>query len=200
MHDDPAYSSIHIYNEDAGFLKLSVRKLLVSDIPKISDYFLRSDPKFLFNIGIDHKKLPFKEEFYGFLMKEIDSSSRQKQSCHIIWEINGTPIGHSSINKIVYGNEAYLHLHIWNPERRYNGNGTLFIKASITLFFKMFNLKKLFCEPYALNQMPNKILNKLGFEFVKYYETTPELINYHQAVNQWVLTIGKWLHKTHPYY
>jgi len=41
------------------------------------------------------------------------------------------------------------------------------------------------CEPYALNPAPNKILKKVGFTFIKIYETTPGWINFKQKVNQY---------------
>jgi hypothetical protein len=52
-------------------------------------------------------------------------------------------------------------------------------------------LKKLFCEPYALNPAPNKTLEKIGFEFVKEYITTPGWINFEQPVKLWMMDFEK---------
>jgi RimJ/RimL family protein N-acetyltransferase len=80
-----------------------------------------------------------------------------------------------------------MHLHIWNANNRRGGSATQLLKPSIVNFFERFQLRELFCEPYALNAAPNKTLPKAGFHFVKTYETTPGWINFHQPVNLWVL-------------
>jgi RimJ/RimL family protein N-acetyltransferase len=45
----------------------------------------------------------------------------------------------------------------------------------------------LFCEPFADNPAPNKVLPKLGFKFVKRYWTVPGQICPEQEVNLYVL-------------
>ena len=102
-------------------------------------------------------------------------------------------MGHSNINKIVYGDHAYMHLHLWDHGDRQMGNGTYFIKACIRNYFETFDLIDLFCEPHALNPAPNKLLAGTGFRFVKQFETTPGWINFHQKVNRWSLSREKWL-------
>ena len=78
-----------------------------------------------------------------------------------------------------------MHLHIWQPTLRQQGNGTYFVKQSVAHYFEKFHLKNLFCEPYALNQSPNKTLPKAGFEFIKTYEPEIGWINFRQSVNRW---------------
>ncbi len=84
-----------------------------------------------------------------------------------------------------------MHLHIWNSEVRKMGLGTQLVKMSLPYFFKNMNLKKLYCEPYALNPAPNNTLKKVGFEFVKEYITIPGFLNFEQQVNLWELTYDK---------
>jgi hypothetical protein len=60
-------------------------------------------------------------------------------------------IGHSNVNKIKYGKEAYIHLHIWAPEHRKVGIGAEFLRKSANAFIRKFALKSLYCEPYAEN-------------------------------------------------
>jgi hypothetical protein len=48
-------------------------------------------------------------------------------------------------------------------------------------------LKRLFCEPNASNVAPKRTLQSVGFRYVKTYMTVPGPLNYHQAVNRWVL-------------
>jgi hypothetical protein len=43
-----------------------------------------------------------------------------RQSHCTIWQKdNQAIIGHCNVNKLVFGREAYMHLHLWRRERRY---------------------------------------------------------------------------------
>ena len=75
-----------------------------------------------------------------------------------------------------------MHLHIWNRDKRRSGNGLNFIKETIPYYFDNFEIEKLICEPYALNPAPIKVLEKVGFEFVRKYDTTPGWISFYQPV------------------
>ena len=121
------------------------------------------------------------------LESELTKPTQEKEFYYIIWQIDDKPIGHSNINNITYGNNATMHLHIWESENRHAGIGTNLITQTISYYFKNFKLQKLICEPYAENPAPNKILGKIGFKFIKKYKTTPGWINFYQAVNRFEL-------------
>lgn len=103
----------------------------------------------------------------------------------MIWEMDGVPIGHSNVNKIMYGEAAYMHLHLWDREVRQKGMGAAFVKMSLPYFFNNLHLKTIYCEPYALNIAPNRTLEKVGFRFVKKHITTPGFLNFEQEINRW---------------
>ena len=161
---------------------LSVRELQAQDIPSIADYWLHADADYMKGMGVDLAKLPSREEWEAMLTEQINTPLLEKKSYCIIWELDGRAIGHSNINKIVPGKEAFMHLHIWQPLVRRMGYGTRFIHLSIPYFFQGYNLQTLYCEPYALNPAPNHTLEKAGFRFVKEYITTPGWINFEQPV------------------
>ncbi len=167
---------------------LSVREITEQDISPITGYWLNSDPVFMRSMGVDLDKIPTRDAWKEMLMEQLSQSYENKKSYCIIWQVDGKPIGHSNINKIVFGKEAYMHLHIWRPEERKKGLGTSFIKLTLPWFFEKYKLKKLYCEPYALNTAPNKTLQNAGFEFVKEYITTPGWINFEQPVKLWVMS------------
>jgi [ribosomal protein S5]-alanine N-acetyltransferase len=81
-----------------------------------------------------------------------------------------------------------MHLHMWQSDIRKRGYGLELVRQCLPFYFDTFNLKNLFCEPYALNAAPNKTLKKLGFEFLKEYETVPGAISFLQPVNRWRLS------------
>lgn len=171
--------------------KISVRHLESNDHENIVDYFLNSEMDFLINMGVDISKLPHRQEWLDILNSNSKLSIEQRQFFYIIWLADNKPVGHSNINKIVFANEAYMHLHMWNKETRQKGIGFEFLKSTLPYYFDTFKLKNLFCEPSASNIAPNKTLEKLGFDFVKSYETIPGWINSYQTVNRWVLTKEK---------
>ncbi|MTI31863.1 GNAT family N-acetyltransferase [Xanthovirga aplysinae] len=172
-------------------MKLTVREIEYHDIDLIVDYFLNSTAEYLRGMGADKNKLPTKMGWMEILRREYNKEEKDKEHYYIIWEIDSKPVGHCNINKITFGKEAFMHLHLWKSDRRRKGIGFEFLKQTIPFYFRNFKLKALVCEPFALNPAPNKILPKLGFEFEKTYETTPGWINFHQKVNRYILTLKR---------
>ncbi|HLP11053.1 MAG TPA: GNAT family protein [Flavobacteriales bacterium] len=164
---------------------LSIREIIPSDIPLLADYWLNADPAFMRGMGVDLSKMPSRDEWENMLAEQINSDYPDKKAYCIIWLNNGVPCGHSNINKIVFGDEASMHLHLWKNDTRNKGLGTEFVKLSIPLFFDKYRLKKLYSEPYALNPAPHRVLEKAGFIFVKEYTCVPGWINFEQTVKRW---------------
>lgn len=167
--------------------ELSVRELQTADIELIIKYWLDSPPAFLISMGVDLKKLPSMEEFNLMLSGQLKESYEEKKSYCIIWLRNNEPIGHSNVNKINYRKDAYMHLHLWNSENRMKGLGLELVKMTLPCFFNNLCLQTVYCEPYALNPAPNRILRKLGFKFIKEHVTIPGAINFEQPVNLYAL-------------
>lgn len=169
-------------------MKLTVREWKEDDIGSIVDYFLESSPDFLKAMGADYSKLPKREEWIASLIDQFQKPVTQQKYYYIIWMVDQIPIGHSNINYILYGESALMHLHVWDLKHRQKGMGLTFLRQSIPYYFEKFKLKQLNCEPYAFNPAPNKTLRKLGFEFIRQYETKPGPINVLQMVNRYELT------------
>lgn len=165
----------------------NVRELTKDDVDLIIDYFLNSTPEHLLRLGVDETKLPGKNEWRIIILNDLEQPLEKRKFYYVIWEVNDIPVGHSNINDIVFGRQALMHLHLWNPDDRRKGNGTYFIKESLNTYFKKFRLEKIYCQPNALNDAPNKTLERVGFTFLKKYETIPGWLNYKQFVNLWVL-------------
>lgn len=168
-------------------MKLTVRELKLSDIEKIVDYFVKADKDFLIKMGADKSKLPKREEWIKKLEFEYNKPYKKKDFYYIIWLIDNKPVGHSNINKIEFGKDATMHLHLWKNDIRKRGLGSDFLKLSLPYYFKNFELEKIICEPYSKNIAPNKVLEKIGFDLVRTYETIPGWINFQQKVNRFEL-------------
>jgi len=173
--------------------KLSVRELQAGDIALITAYWLGSDEAYLTALGVDITKMPTREEWKEMLLLQLSQRIEEKSSYCIIWQVNDEPVGHSNINRIIYSDHAYMHIHLWNRQYRKGGNGTELIKLTLPWFFKNYNLQTLYCEPYALNAAANKTLQKVGFEFVKQYTTTPGWLNFEQEVKLWALSRARFV-------
>lgn len=164
---------------------LSVRELEKKDIPLIADYWCNADDAYLEGMGVEVSMMPTREQFTARLEAQLALSYPEKQAYAVIWEYDGRPIGHSNLNPVVYGKEGAMHLHIWEPDMRKQGLGIDLVKMSLPFYFDNMKLEKIYCEPYALNPGPNKLLEKAGFTFVKEYTTKPGAITFEQPVKRW---------------
>ena len=171
---------------------LSVREISDTDFESIVDYFLKADKDFLSGMGVDISKLPKREEWLKSLSEEYQLPVINKKNFYVIWVLSNEAVGHSNINKIIYGQQAYMHIHLWHSDKRQKGLGSEFIKMSLPYYFDNFKIEKLYCEPYALNPAPNMTLSKSGFDFIEQYETVPGWLNFHQPVNKWCMDLKKY--------
>jgi RimJ/RimL family protein N-acetyltransferase len=174
-------------------MQLSVREIQLNDVDLIIRYWLESSDKHLVGMGVDLSKVPAKETFQQNMEEQIKTPIESKKSYALIWECNGQPIGHCNVNQIIFGKQAYMHLHLWEGQYRNKGMGIQLLKKSMPFFFENLQLEQLFCEPYALNPAPNKTLAKIGFEFQMTHVTIPGSLNFEQEVHLWKLTRENYL-------
>lgn len=167
---------------------LSARELRQSDIDLIADYWSQSTPEHLSGMGVDLEKLPARSDFVSVLSDQLDCAPDSRQSYCTIWEVDSQPIGHCNVNSIVFGEKANMHLHLWRPELRFRGRGADLVRMSLPFFFERLQLQDLYCEPYSKNRAPNRVLEKVGFDFLRTYTTVPGPINFEQDVNCWHLS------------
>ncbi|PCH66519.1 MAG: GNAT family N-acetyltransferase [Bacteroidetes bacterium] len=170
---------------------LSVREFQERDIDSIVQYWLGSDKDHLIGMGVDLDKLPTKEAITEMLLEQLQLPVEKKNGYCIIWQADDKPIGHCNTNPTTIGNQAYMHLHLWNNNERKKGIGTELVKMTLPYFFKNLQLRKLYSQPYALNPAAHRTLQKVGFEFVKDYTTIPGSMNFEQPVKLWKLTYEK---------
>jgi len=167
--------------------------MLAEDVDSIVRYWTHSEPGFLTSMGVDLGKIPPARELHSIISAQLGQSYSDKSSYCIIWLHGSKPVGHSNINKIVFGQEAYMHLHLWDSIARKKGSGLKLVKMTLPYFFRNMELKKLYCEPYAFNVAPNRTLEKAGFTFVKQYKTVPGSLNFEQEVNLWEMNVENYL-------
>lgn len=106
------------------------------------------------------------------------------------WLCDDRFFGFSTADKIRVGQQANMHLHITDASLRKQGIGVACVRQTVELYFQALKLKQLFCEPNAFNVAPNRTLQKAGFKYVKTHMTVPGPLNFHQAVNRWMIDRG----------
>jgi len=158
-----------------------------ADYERLLDYFLTADEPYLRGMGVDPQKLPRRAAWLERLLPDLTRPDEDKRTFYLGWDYQGNRVGHCNVNPLVYGDHAYVHLHLWDPAFRRAGLGTEFFRRSTEVFFRRFALRRLYCEPYADNPAPNRVLTKAGFRLVKRYRTIPGLINSEQDVNRYVM-------------
>jgi RimJ/RimL family protein N-acetyltransferase len=151
------------------------------------DYFHDSSDDHLLRLGVDRSLLPTRADWLAFYEGDYARPVDERANCSLIWELDGTTVGFSSADRIVFGSEAYMHLHILDPSERRAGLGAQFVRLSAAEYFRVLRLERLFSEPNALNVVPNRALQRAGFRYVLTHEATPSPINFPQVTTRWVL-------------
>jgi RimJ/RimL family protein N-acetyltransferase len=163
----------------------TIRPLIHVELANIVDYFLSLSPKDDERMGTDRKNLPAREEWIQMLIEDSHQPIEQRQFYYLGFFLDNTAIGHAGINKINFGNEAYIHFHIWKPQLHRQGLGRFYLKEAVQYYFNHFKLKKIICEPNVENIAPNKTLLKSGFTLCDTYRIKPSILSFEHAVNRY---------------
>jgi RimJ/RimL family protein N-acetyltransferase len=151
------------------------------------DYFHDASDEHLRMLGVDRVRLPKRDAWLTFYEEDFARPVPERTNYSLVWEHGGSVVGFSSADRIVFGDEAFMHLHILNPLMRGKGLGAELVKESARTYFRALELERLFSEPNALNAAPNRTLQRAGFRFLFTHETTPGPINFPQLATRWVL-------------
>ena len=151
------------------------------------DYFHDSSDDHLLKLGVDRASLLSKEAWRSVYAEDYALPVRARQNFALIWQLDGETVGFSSADRIVFGAEAFMHLHILNPEFRHKGLGTAFVRESARQYFRALELERLYCEPNAFNSAPNRTLQRAGFRYLFTHEAQPSPMNFLQVTTRWVM-------------
>jgi RimJ/RimL family protein N-acetyltransferase len=160
--------------------------MLLEETGLVIDYFHGSTAEHLETLGVDPTRLPGRSQWQQLYALDFAQPIEKRRSVLVLWESEGTSMGFSSVDKIAYGEHAYMHLHVVNPQKRHSGYGEACVRRSVEIYFDLLKLDRLYCEPNAFNVAPNRTLQKAGFRYVKTHNTVPGPLNFHQPVTQWV--------------
>ena len=168
-------------------MNLNLRPMQLEELGVVIGYFHGASAEHLETLGVDPTRLPEPGKWRQLYQHEYEQPIERRRSFILLWELEGQALGFSTVDKVRFGNEAYMHLHVANPDLRQAGHGSACVRRSVDIFFEVLKLQRLYCEPNAFNVAPNRTLQKAGFRYVKTHMTVPGPLNFHQAVTQWVV-------------
>jgi RimJ/RimL family protein N-acetyltransferase len=173
-------------------MTLAVREMRLEEVGLIIDYFYESTPQHLEVMGVDPTRLPNRRNWQALYGAEYEKPRQNRSTLLVVWELDGKSVGFSTSDKITYGEQAHIHLHIVDSSLRASGIGSRCLRETVQIYFHSLRVKRLLCEPNAYNVAPNRTLQRVGFRYVKTYNTVPGPLNYYQPVTRWILerTVG----------
>jgi RimJ/RimL family protein N-acetyltransferase len=167
--------------------RLTVREMRLDEVDLRIDYFHDASDEYLRALGVDRALLPARQAWRARYEEDYARPIRQRLSYLLAWELAGDMVGFSSTDRIEYGEQAFMHLHIVREPQRRSGFGAEFVKQSAATYFRVLELQRLYCEPNAFNVAPNRTLQRAGFTYLFSHEAAPSSINFMQATTRWVL-------------
>ncbi|HVB94721.1 MAG TPA: GNAT family protein [Acidimicrobiales bacterium] len=171
----------------ASEAKLAVREMPLAEVDLRINYFHHSSDEHLRTLGVDRARLPTPEAWRSLYEEDYARPIEERESYSVVWELDGRIVGFSSTDHIVFGTEAFMHLHILEPTRRQKGLGAEFVRMSAETYFRVLELQRLYCEPNAFNTAPNRALQRAGFRYLFTHQAQPSPINFMQVTTRWVM-------------
>jgi RimJ/RimL family protein N-acetyltransferase len=166
---------------------LDVREMTMGDTSLRIDYFHDADDAYLTQLGVDRSLLPSREAWNRLYQADYARPIEQREYYSLLWQLDGETVGFSSTDRIEFGAQAWMHLHLTAPTLRGTGLGAQFVALSARRYFEVLAIERLYCEPNAFNVAANRTLQAAGFQYLFSHHATPSPINFPQATTRWVL-------------
>jgi RimJ/RimL family protein N-acetyltransferase len=151
-------------------------------------YFHEATDERLARLGVDRSRLSPPDAWRASFEQNLARPLDERSEYGLVWEVDGQLVGFSTADQIRIGDEAHMHLHIVDPQRRASGLGAQFVRLTAAHLCEVLRLKRLYCEPNAFNVAPNRTLQRAGFSYVRSRECRPNPINTHQTTTIWLYT------------
>lgn len=166
--------------------RVRIRPMELADFDVRIAYFHEATDEHLNRLGVDRSRLPRPDVWRASFEANLARPVEQRSEYGVVWELDGELVGFSTADQLQIGDEAHMHLHIVDSERRARGLGTQFVCLTASHLCDVLRLKRLYCEPNAFNVAPNRTLQKAGFRYVCTREGRPNPINTYQVTTIWV--------------
>jgi RimJ/RimL family protein N-acetyltransferase len=175
---------------------LSIRPMQLDDFAVRVAYFHGATDEYLARLGVDRSRLPDPGEWRARFAANLALPLEQRAEYGVVWELDATFVGFSTADRIQFGEEAHMHLHIVDPERRAAGLGAQFVRLTAAHYCDALRLARLYCEPNAFNVPPNRTLQSVGFRYLRSRRCRPTPVNTYQTTTIWLYEPGWGDHAT----
>ena len=164
-----------------------VREMTLSEVHLRIDYFHNATDDHLRVLGVDRALLPSRDSWLASYEQDYGRPIAERVNYNLVWELAGRIVGFSSSDTIIFGEQAFMHLHIIEAGDRRAGMGTEFVRLSAARYFADLDLQRIYCQPNAFNVAPNRTLQRAGFRYLFTRQLQPSPINFPQPITRWVL-------------
>jgi RimJ/RimL family protein N-acetyltransferase len=148
-------------------MNIKIRELQASDIDGIIAYFHFLSAADLAQIGIDDASLKREDDWKNWFEQNLYQSLNKLAAYFLVWELDEVMVGFTFVDRIVYGEDAYLYMYLIKPQLRKSGYGQKLLQQSIKTLFDQFKFDQLYCESSAINTQAQRALQACGFKYVK---------------------------------
>ncbi|WP_145990437.1 hypothetical protein [Psychroflexus sp. MES1-P1E] len=93
-------------------MEITIKQFEHKDAELIVKYWYSLTDFELLKFGADKTKFLKPKDWTRKLKEEIDKNLEQKQFYYLLWFLDNIPVGHSNIDKIKFGETAFMHLHL----------------------------------------------------------------------------------------
>ncbi len=118
-----------------------VRPMELDEVDIRIDYFHDASDEYLAQLGADRARLPSRDAWRTYYAEDFARPLAERETYNLIWEVDGRPIGFSSVDHIDFGEEAFMHLHIVEEPTRRRGLGTELVRLSVAEYFRALELQ-----------------------------------------------------------
>jgi hypothetical protein len=116
-------------------MKLTVRQMAINEVGIRIDYFHSASKDYLNKLGVDPAKLPSKDDWLRQYEMDAAQPLEKRLNVQLLWLGDDQPIGFSSADRIEFGEQANMHMHILDARNRKSGFGAECVRLSAALYF-----------------------------------------------------------------
>jgi hypothetical protein len=102
----------------------------LSDFDVRVAYFHEATDEHLARLGVDRSRLQPPDAWRASFEQNLARPVDERSEYGLVWEVDGELVGFSTADQIRIGDEAHMHLHIVDPQRRASGLGTQFVRLT----------------------------------------------------------------------
>jgi hypothetical protein len=96
---------------------LTVREMQLGYVELRINYFHDASDDHLTQLGVDRALLPCLRAWREFYETDQERPIAQRLNSSLVWELDREPVGFSTTDDIVFGQQAFMRLHSSTPSR-----------------------------------------------------------------------------------